>query len=342
MGRSKADLVLGDKTFLRRVIDAAKPVFDEIVVVDREPREVDDVRVLVEPFHEGAAPIFALQAALDDAEEIRNWILAVDYPLIDSAVLGMLADRYEASYAEMFLPTWGGKPQFLCGGWARTLWKPISNHIRDREYALHSLLDTGRAELIEEDELRMMVRGNPFRNVNTPEDYELLKKELEPEAREEKILSHLDEEGGVSMVDVGEKATTKRRAVAECHVRMSRETLELVRTRALPKGDVLTTARIAGIFAAKKTPDLIPLTHPLSIDTISIDFELDEQRDRISIRAEVRCSGRTGVEIEAMTACSIAALTIYDMCKSAEKGIVIEQVRLIEKSGGKSGTWKAE
>ncbi len=342
MGRSKADLVLGGRSFLRRVIDAAKPVFDDVVVVTREPHEIDDVRVLVEPPHEDAASIFGLQAALGDADDIRNWILAVDYPMIDSALLQMLASRYESSYAEMFVPTWDGKPQLLCAGWARTLWKPVTRQIRDRQYSLRALLDMGRTELLDEDELRMRVRGNPFRNVNTPEEYETLKSELEHDPADVKILSHIDDEGGVSMVDVGGKDVTRRRAVAEGHVRMSAATLELVRNKALPKGDVLTTARIAGIFAAKKTSDLIPLTHPLSIDKVSIDFEVDDERSRITIRAEVRCSGRTGVEIEAMTACSIAALTIYDMCKSAEKGIVIEGVRLLEKSGGKSGEWRTE
>ena len=342
MGRPKADLELGGKTFLRRVIDAATPVFDEVIVVDRRPREIDDVRVLVEPPHDDAAPIFGLQAALEDTDEIRNWILAVDYPLVDSALLGRLAELYETSYAEMYVPTWNGMPQLLCAGWARTLWKPITNRIRDRQYALRPILDSGRTELVDEDELRMMVRGNPFRNVNTPEEYEDLKRELEPAMKEGKVLSHLDDQGGVSMVDVGDKEVTRRRAVAQGSVRMSRETLALVREKALPKGDVLTTARIAGIFAAKKTPELIPLTHPLSIDRVSVDFEIDEANSSIAIRAEVRCSGRTGVEIEAMTACAVAALTIYDMCKSAEKGIVIEEVRLLEKSGGKSGDWKME
>lgn len=153
-------------------------------------------------------------------------------------------------------------------------------------------------------------------------------------------LSHLDEHGQVRMVDVGEKSPTRREAVARGTVRMMPETLKLVADQALPKGDVLTTARIAGILAAKKTPQLIPLTHPVPINFVSIDFDLDPSAGLIRITAVVRCDGKTGVEIEAMTAVSVAALTIYDMCKSAEKGIVIDSIELARKSGGKSGEYR--
>lgn len=150
-------------------------------------------------------------------------------------------------------------------------------------------------------------------------------------------LTHLDDEGRVSMVDVGQKNDTQREAVAEARVRMSSETLNLVRRNALPKGEVLATARVAGILAAKRTPSLIPLTHPLQLHYIEVAFEVT---DCIIVRATVRCEGKTGVEIEAMTACAVAALTIYDMVKSAEKGVVIERLRLLSKSGGRSGTWR--
>ena len=153
-------------------------------------------------------------------------------------------------------------------------------------------------------------------------------------------FSHLDDEGGISMVDVGAKDVTAREAVAVATVRMSRETVAKLVARALPKGDVLTTAKVAGILAAKQTPSLIPLTHPLSIHYIDIAFDVADES--IEVRATVRCDGKTGVEIEAMTACAIAALTIYDMCKSAEKGIVIDGLRLLSKSGGKSGQWRSD
>src|SRR5713101_8673257 len=153
-------------------------------------------------------------------------------------------------------------------------------------------------------------------------------------------FSHFDETGGISMVDVGQKRTTRREAVAVATVRMSRDTLKKLIEQALPKGDVLTTAKVAGVLAAKATPSLIPLTHPVPLNSIDITFDIDRAAGTIEIHSIVRCNWKTGVEMEAMTACAVAALTIYDMCKSAEKGIVIESLKLMRKSGGKSGTWE--
>jgi len=155
-----------------------------------------------------------------------------------------------------------------------------------------------------------------------------------------KDFSHLDESGGIAMVDVGAKQTTRREAVATAIVRMSPETLQKLAEQALPKGDVLTTAKVAGVLAAKQTPALIPLTHSLPLDSVDITFELDHAAGSILVRSTARCEGKTGVEMEAMTACAIAALTIYDMCKSAEKGITIDALQLVRKSGGKSGVWE--
>jgi cyclic pyranopterin phosphate synthase len=153
-------------------------------------------------------------------------------------------------------------------------------------------------------------------------------------------FSHLDETGGISMVDVGRKRATVREAVAVATVRMKPETLRTLVDRALPKGDVLTTAKVAGVLAAKQTPALIPLSHSIAIDSVDVTFDLDPKGGTIEVRSIVRCEGKTGVEMEAMTACAIAALTIYDMCKSAEKGISIDNLQLVRKSGGKSGTWE--
>ncbi len=143
-------------------------------------------------------------------------------------------------------------------------------------------------------------------------------------------FSHLDSDGSARMVDVGEKAIVRRTATAGGHVRMSPETVELLRDRALPKGDALNTARIAGVMAAKKTSELIPLCHGLNLTSIDIEFEVED--DRISITATARLSDRTGVEMEALTAVSVAALTIYDMCKAVDKGMVIEGITLLEKT----------
>jgi len=153
-------------------------------------------------------------------------------------------------------------------------------------------------------------------------------------------FSHLDETGGISMVDVGAKRVSVREAVAVATVRMKPQTLTKLVERALPKGDVLTTAKVAGVLAAKQTPSLIPLTHPVDISSVDITFDIDRPAGTIEVRAIVRCEAKTGVEMEAMTACAVAALTIYDMCKSAEKGISIESLQLVRKSGGKSGLWE--
>jgi cyclic pyranopterin phosphate synthase len=143
------------------------------------------------------------------------------------------------------------------------------------------------------------------------------------------MFSHLDSEGSARMVDVGEKAVVRRTAVAGGAVRMSPETIGLLRNTALPKGDVLNTARIAGVMAAKKTPELIPLCHGLNLTSVDVEFEVGQ--DRVSITATTRASDRTGVEMEALAAVSVTALTVYDMCKAVDKGMVIEEIKLLEK-----------
>jgi cyclic pyranopterin phosphate synthase len=153
-------------------------------------------------------------------------------------------------------------------------------------------------------------------------------------------LTHLDEQGQARMVDVGAKPSTAREAIARGEVRMRPETLRLIREGDLPKGDVLGTARLAGIMAAKRTSELIPLCHPLLLTYVGVDFTLDEETGRVEITATVRCHGQTGVEMEALTAVSVAALTIYDMAKAVEQDMVIGEIRLVEKRGGKSGEWR--
>ena len=153
-------------------------------------------------------------------------------------------------------------------------------------------------------------------------------------------LTHIDGEGAAHMVDVGDKADTVREAQAEGRIGMALETLEAIKANAMKKGDVLATARIAGIMAAKKTSDLIPLCHPLALSKVAVDFEFLD--DGIKVRSMARLTGKTGVEMEALTACSVALLTIYDMSKAMQKDMVISDIRLLSKSGGKSGDWTAE
>lgn len=150
-------------------------------------------------------------------------------------------------------------------------------------------------------------------------------------------LTHLDESGQAAMVDVGAKPDTQRTAIVRGHVSMQPETLALIREGAIKKGDVLTVARIAGIMAAKQTADLIPLCHPLQLTHIDVDLTLDEQNSRVLIEAQASTVGKTGVEMEALTAASVTALTIYDMAKAVDRGMHIENIHLVEKHGGRSG-----
>ena len=152
--------------------------------------------------------------------------------------------------------------------------------------------------------------------------------------------THLDESGAASMVDVGAKPATPRRAVAAGRITMSPEALEAIRSGNAPKGDVLSTARIAGIMAAKRTADLIPLCHPLALTKVGVDFAWEE--DGIAVTAIAQTTGPTGVEMEALTAASVALLTLYDMAKALDRAMVLRDIRLLEKSGGRSGDWRSE
>jgi len=154
-------------------------------------------------------------------------------------------------------------------------------------------------------------------------------------------LTHFDEEGRAVMVDVSAKAETERVATAQGSVLMQPETLALITSGGVTKGDVLSVAQLAGIMGAKRTPDLIPLCHPLALSSVEVDLAVDAKRNAIDITATCKLTGRTGVEMEALTAVAVAALTVYDMCKAVDRGMRITEIRLTHKSGGKSGTFEA-
>ena len=156
---------------------------------------------------------------------------------------------------------------------------------------------------------------------------------------EEKNLTHFDEKGNARMVDVSKKEITTRTALAQGSIYVSREIMEAVCSKSVKKGDVLTVAQIAGIMGAKRTAELIPMCHPVFLDGVDLELSLDEHRCCVEIRASVVCSGKTGVEMEALTAVSAAALTIYDMCKAVQRDIVIQEIRLLEKTGGVRGNY---
>lgn len=155
-------------------------------------------------------------------------------------------------------------------------------------------------------------------------------------------FTHFDDRGNARMVDVGNKAETRRQAVAAGRVLVNRTTFELIRTGGVKKGDVLTVAQVAGIMGAKRTSDVIPMCHPITLSGIDLELSLNEEMLSVDIVATVSCTGATGVEMEAMTAVSIAALTVYDMCKAVQRDMVIDDIRLMKKSGGQSGDFERE
>lgn len=152
-------------------------------------------------------------------------------------------------------------------------------------------------------------------------------------------LTHFDERGNAAMVDVGDKEITERTATAAGTVTMAPATMKLIVDGGVKKGDVLSVARLAGIMGAKKTPDLIPLCHPLALTSVKVELTCDTDRNAVDISATCKLKGRTGVEMEALTAVSVTALTVYDMCKAVDRGMKLENIRLIHKAGGKSGDW---
>jgi cyclic pyranopterin phosphate synthase len=190
--------------------------------------------------------------------------------------------------------------------------------------------------------LRMLSRWTlhrPWTSLKERIDYDIIASQVK-----EMSLSHLDEQGRARMVDVGHKPDTQREAVAKGRVLMRPETLALIQEGGLPKGDVLAVAQVAGVMAAKRTHELIPMCHPLLLTHIGVEFELCQPDEKetlatIDLSATVRTTGKTGVEMEALTAVTVAGLTIYDMCKAVDRGMRLEGVRLVRKSGGKSGEW---
>ena len=159
---------------------------------------------------------------------------------------------------------------------------------------------------------------------------------------DEQRLTHTDQSGAASMVDVSDKALTKREATASGSILMASETLDAIRQNRLKKGDVIATARIAGVMAAKKTHELIPLCHPLMLTDVQVEIADHDDAPGLTVSATARVTGQTGVEMEALTACSVALLTLYDMAKAIDRGMVITDVKLMAKSGGRSGDWRAE
>jgi cyclic pyranopterin phosphate synthase len=207
-------------------------------------------------------------------------------------------------------------------------WQWVRGHAGHRENERADKLATGMADISE-----ALAPSAP----STFGDTRSIAMSSRQRDKEQKHLTHVDEHGKVKMVDVGGKAETTREAVAKGSVVMQRQTIELIKKGEMEKGDVLSVARIAGIMGAKRASDLIPLCHPLPLDQVKVELELDDISNQVHITATARTTAKTGVEMEALTAVGIAALTIYDMCKAVDRGMHIESIRLVRKHGGKSG-----
>ena len=227
-------------------------------------------------------------------------------------------------------------------GWKRKanhdLWGRLDRLVGDRAVTWEWVRGHSGDPLNEEAD-SLAYRESQTRAGRAPGEHPALRDSESPAPYSAASLSHVDPAGRASMVDVGDKPETARTAVAAGQVSMTAETLRLIQNNGMGKGDVLAVARVAGIMAAKRTPELIPLCHTLPLDSVKVEFRIDEEGGRVQIRATASTTARTGVEMEALTAVSAAALTIYDMCKSVDRAMVIGDLRLLKKTGGRTGTY---
>lgn len=333
MGRDKATLLYEGVPLLDRVVGILGAVTPGVIVVTASEECYAPLGAyVVYDEYPGAGPLGGLVTGLKAAGRGAHIVVACDMPLLQPELLRLLLERLGS--ADAAVPRIAGQPEPLCAVYSATSVPALEAAVAEGELAVHKALDRIRVRYVEEEELRSV---DPelisFTNLNQPEDLARL-------AGDEGRLTHLDERGQARMVDVGDKEETRRSAVAAGSVRMSPETLSLLRAGALPKGDALAVARVAGIQAAKRTSELIPLCHPLPITSAEVRLLIAE--DCVEIEAEVAVLGRTGVEMEALTAVAIAGLTLYDMVKSVDRSARITDIRLLKKTGGKSGDYQGE
>jgi cyclic pyranopterin phosphate synthase len=333
MGRDKALLSYGSTTLLSHTIEIMQSVTETVLVVvdtaDRYPF-LRGLRVAPD-LYPNAGPLGGIVTGLAALEDGYHVVAACDMPFLRPALLRFLLA--EAQGGDGAVPEIDGHLEPLCAVYHRRCLLPLKEQLEAGQRAAHRAIRLLNLKRVGEEALR---RVDPdlvsFTNINTPEDYRKVSTETMSG------FTHLDAQGQARMVDVSEKAETARVAVARGMVRLAPETVRLLRDSALPKGDALATARIAGIMAAKKTGELIPLCHPLPLTHALVDLTVVDAGVEIEARASI--TGKTGVEMEALTAVAVAALTIYDMVKAVDKGAVITDIRLEYKSGGKSGEFR--
>jgi cyclic pyranopterin phosphate synthase len=329
MGRDKARLPYGGTTLLNHVARILADVCAEVIVVAEDASDYEDMELppgarVVGDLYPGRGPLGGIVTGLRAAGEGVHVVVACDMPRIRPEMIRFLFESADGSDAAV--PEIDGRLEPLCAAYHFRCADELESRLLADDLSLQSAVRTLQLNVLNESDLRTADPDlSSLINLNTTDDYMA-------------DLTHVDERGHARMVDVSAKSETARIAVARGKVLLSPATVALLRDNAVPKGDAIATARIAGIMAAKKTSDLIPLCHPLPITHASVELTIVD--DGVEIEAVASITGRTGVEMESLTAVSVAALTLYDMVKAVDKAAVITDIRLERKTGGKSGEFR--
>lgn len=338
-GADKGLLAFRGRPLIDALVAVARPLTDDLIIScnRNHPRYLSRADQLVsDEVQDFSGPLAGIRAGMAAMRHPMLLVLPCDAPLVDC---DLLLQMHSLALQHP------GRPLMLRRG---QQWEPLFCIIPhslagELEQAWQAGERSPRRFMLAHDAIALDCAEDDPRlaNLNTPELLAAAATQPCESHRSNPVLTHLDQQGRASMVDVTDKAATFREACAEARVRMLPATLALIASGGHPKGDVFAVARIAGIMAAKKTHELIPLCHPLLLTGVKVELNA-EGDDCVHITARCKLSGQTGVEMEALTAASVAALTLYDMCKAVDRGMTIEGVRLLEKSGGKSGDYRRE
>lgn len=340
-GQMKAFLSFHGERLIERQIREMKTICDEIIVVTNRPELFNDIvdhgiRIITDQIP-GKGPLSGMHAVFSCARYNDVWVVGCDMPFICSQAALVLHNIVYKAQCDAAIPFIEGRIHPLHGVYRRSSVEAAEAVLNSGNYRLTHFLDRINWEKADEScFVRHNLKSHFVVNVNTPEEYRNAVKGQVNDVTEQ--LTHFNEQNRARMVDISEKTATLRTAVAEGKVTMHPTVLKRIKQGNIGKGDVLAVAQVAGIMAAKKTAEWIPMCHPLALSSVDLTFN-EISDDTINIVATVKTTGPTGVEMEALTAVSAAALTIYDMCKAADKRIVIGPIYLVRKTGGKSGDY---
>ncbi|MBI3313017.1 MAG: cyclic pyranopterin monophosphate synthase MoaC [Candidatus Omnitrophica bacterium] len=323
MGQDKALLKFGNVTMLEFLADLMNSIFNETLIIVNEKNRYEHLKLgnaaLYVDIFKDQGPLAGIYTGLSYSKHQAGCVFTCDMPFMDEALIRQLAGFWQEDYDALCLENQDSKLQPFPGIYLRSARHLIRLLLERKENSMHRFLEvaTVKSLVLEKEKIKVMT------NMNTIEDYY-------------GVLSHLNAKGEANMVDVGAKQPTRRTAVAACEIHMKPETLVLLQNGKIKKGDAFTVAKTAAILAVKKTPELIPLCHPLPLEHIEIRFQNNSGQNGVVIECEVSTTAKTGVEIEALHGAMNAALTLYDMAKSYDPGMTIQNIHLIQKKGGKS------